>query len=173
MSNIPVTPGSGAIVSTETISGVDYQRIKVIGAETGSTSVMGVNPDRSINVSVVGTVSTTFAGTVTTISPPTSLISGVTSIITSTNQTSVVTTAPSAQRNYITQVLITNGAAAGTFVDIMDGSNVLYSGFAAATGGFSLSFPTPLKQANTVTSVDVRPRVQASIIAAISGYTAA
>lgn len=218
--NISVTEGVGKTVSTEDIGGVQYQKIKVVGGETGSTSVLGVNPDRSIFVSVlgrpsisgrvdasiVGTVPVTQAGTfvasvsgtagasvigtvpvvqsgthtvsvsgiVTPYAPTASFVSGVTSIITSTSQTSVLATAPGAQRNYITQVLVTNAAVTGTFVDLMDGPNVIYSGYAAASGGgFALSFPVPLRQSNSVTSLDVKVRTQASVIAAVSGFTAA
>jgi len=57
---IPISYGAGtASVASEKIGNNDYQQIKVVGAETGSTSVMGVNPDRSINVSVVGAVQVT------------------------------------------------------------------------------------------------------------------
>lgn len=60
MSDVPITFGSGqASVATERVGARDYQIIKVVGAETGSTSVLGVNPDRSINVSVVGAVQIT------------------------------------------------------------------------------------------------------------------
>lgn len=52
--NVNVTEGSGKTVSTEEIGGVQYQKIKVVGGETGSTSVLGVNPDRSISVSIIG-----------------------------------------------------------------------------------------------------------------------
>lgn len=220
-SNINVTEGSGKVVGTEDIGGVQYQKIKLVGGETGSTSVLGVNPDRSMNVSVIGiptvnvtgkssvsgTVGASAIGTVpvtqsgvsatsiqgvasvfqagtwiTSIittqvglyAPTASFVSAVTSVITSTSQTSVLATAPGAQRNYVTQVLITNGAATGTFVDIMDGPNVIYSGYAAANGGgYALSFTVPLKQNNTVQSVDIKARTQASIIAAMSGYTGA
>lgn len=55
--SIPISTGSGAAsVAAELLSTLQYQQIKVLGGETGSTSVMGVNPDRSINVSVIGTV---------------------------------------------------------------------------------------------------------------------
>lgn len=58
--NIPITNGAGnSSVAAEEISSQKYQQIKVVGGEVGSTSVMGVNPDRSINVSVVGTVNVT------------------------------------------------------------------------------------------------------------------
>lgn len=54
-SNIPISTGSGqASVATEQVGNFQYQQIKVVGGEVGSTSVMGVNPDRSINVSIVG-----------------------------------------------------------------------------------------------------------------------
>lgn len=56
-SNIPITNGQGqSSVAAEEIGSLKYQQIKVVGGETGSTSVMGVNPDRSINVSIIGTV---------------------------------------------------------------------------------------------------------------------
>ena len=59
MADIPITTGQGqASVATEVIGTSNYQKIKIVGGETGSTSVMGVNPDRSINVSVIGTIST-------------------------------------------------------------------------------------------------------------------
>lgn len=74
--NINVTEGTGKTVSTEDIGTQQYQRIKVVGGETGSTSVMGVNPDRSINVSVIGTVN--IAGSVIAVvtSNPNQSISG-------------------------------------------------------------------------------------------------
>ncbi len=59
-SNIPITNGQGqSSVAAEEIGTLKYQKIKVVGGETGSTSVMGVNPDRSINVSVIGAVTIT------------------------------------------------------------------------------------------------------------------
>ena len=210
-----VTEGSGKTVGTEDIGGVQYQKIKLVGGETGSTSVLGVNPDKSISVSVIGVptfnvtgkssvsgtvgasvigtvpitqsgqviasvlqtgtwVTSVIGGPIALYAPTASFVSAVTSVITSTSQTSVLATAPGAQRNYITQMLITNGAATGTFVDVLDGPNVIYSGYAAANGGgFALTFPVPLKQNNLVQSVDIKARAQASVIAAMSGYTAA
>lgn len=58
--SIPITNGQGqSSVAAELIGTDKYQIIKVVGGETGSTSVMGVNPDRSINVSVLGAVQVT------------------------------------------------------------------------------------------------------------------
>lgn len=56
-SNIPITNGQGqSSVAAEEIGSLKYQQIKVIGGEVGSTSVWGINPDRSAQVSVVGIV---------------------------------------------------------------------------------------------------------------------
>ena len=64
--SVPVTNGTGtSSVAAEVIATQQYQQIKVVGGETGSTSVMGVNPDRSINVSVLGVVQVT--GSVVTV----------------------------------------------------------------------------------------------------------
>jgi hypothetical protein len=168
---VSVTEGSGKNVATETVGSTDFQRIEVVGL--GGASVLGVNPDSSIQVSVLGTVAIT-GSVLALISPRASLVSGVTSIISSTSQTSVLATAPGGQRNYVTHILVTNAAATGAFVDIMDGPTVVYSGYAAASGGgFSASFVAPLRQANSVQSLDMKASAQASIKAAISGFTAA
>lgn len=67
-SNIPISTGSGAAsVATEQIGNFQFQQIKVVGGETGSTSVMGVNPDRSISVSIIGIPTVVVGGSVTAI----------------------------------------------------------------------------------------------------------
>lgn len=192
---IAVTEGTGKNVATETIGTTDYQKIKIVGGETGSTSVMGVTPDGSIKVSVIGTITvgthsvsgTVIAsvqgnvniasvfGAVLPYAQTDSFVSGVTSVITGTTAASVIAAPGSALRNYITQVTVTNAAAVGTFVDIKDsGANILISGFAAASGGgFTATFPVPLKQLTTNASIDVISRTQASVIAAASGFKAA
>lgn len=63
--SIPITQGTGASsVATEVIGTQNYQQIKVIGGETGSTSVMGVTPDGAIKVSVLGTPNVNVSGSV-------------------------------------------------------------------------------------------------------------
>lgn len=63
MSNIPITPGTGAAsVATETVGGLNYQQIQVYGA--GGASVLGINPDHSITVSVLGVQGASVSGTV-------------------------------------------------------------------------------------------------------------
>lgn len=177
--SISVTPAQNQSVSgTVGASIIGLVPVAIISGGSNGGSVSG-----TVGASIIGTVPVVQSGTwvtsvvggpVTLYAPSASLVSAVTSIITSTSQTSVLATAPGAQRNYVTQMLVTNAAAVGTFVDIMDGPNVVYSGYAAASGGgFSASFPAPFKQATTVQSLDMKVRVQASIIVAMSGYTAA
>jgi hypothetical protein len=179
--SVPITPGTGASsVAGEVVSGLNYQQIEVYGG--GGASVLAINPDGSIRASIIGTPSFVQSGTVitsvsgtilTAYAPVASFVSGVTSVITSTSQTSITGTPAGGQRNYITHVLATNAAAVGTFVNLMDGPNVIYSGYAAASGGgFSATMPTPLRQANLTTSLDVKSTVQASVVVAVSGYTA-
>lgn len=226
--SVPITPGSGvSSVAADVISGLNYQQIKIVGGETGSTSVLGVTPDGAIRASIIGTPTVTFSGApsisgtvnigtipgsvvsfqggawthsvvgnvgqtgtiitsvsgtatvvvtgsvLTIYSPTASLISGVTSIVTSTGQTSVTATVAGGQRAYLTNILVTNGAGAATFVDIMSGATVMYSGFAAASGGgFAASFPVPLQQPHTATSIDMKSSAQASVKVAVSGFTA-
>jgi hypothetical protein len=58
--SVPITNGQGqSSIAAELIGTDKYQQIKVVGGELGSTSVMGVNPDRSISVSVIGTPTVT------------------------------------------------------------------------------------------------------------------
>jgi hypothetical protein len=60
--SVPITPGSGASsVAGEVVGGLNYQQIQVYGG--GGASILGINPDRSINVSVVGTLIASVSGT--------------------------------------------------------------------------------------------------------------
>lgn len=85
---------------------------------------------------------------------PENFVSGATAAITDTTSTSVIAAAGAGVRNFITSILVTNShATVGTLVTIKDGSGgtTLYAGYAAAAGGgFSVTFPTPLRgSANT------------------------
>ena len=61
MANIPITTGSGAAsIAGETIGGVTYQQIEVSGK--GGASTLGVNPDGSLNASVIGVPAFTVGG---------------------------------------------------------------------------------------------------------------
>lgn len=247
---VPITGGSGSSsIAAELVGSTSYQQIEVYGG--GGSSVLGINPDGSIKVSVIGnifiggsvlTVGTVAAnqsvsgtvgasiignipvvvqgsvatviiggsiltsstanqsvsgtvgasvigtipvtqsgawttsvvgGPVTLYAPTTSLVSGVTSIMTGTASVLVLAAAAGGQRNYVTQILVTNGAATATFVDVVDNGAIIYSGYAAASGGgFSASFPAPLRQPSTVSALYTATRAQASVIVSMSGYTA-
>lgn len=225
MSNIPITQGTGASsVATETVAGIDFQKIQLWGA--GGSSVAGISPDGSLRVSVIGSITVAahsvagvvgasvvgvalladqdnitsgfqglttmaqnylFNGTkwdrwrgnssvgaiVTPLTFPASWISGVTSTITQTTPASVLSAAGGTIKNYVTHIIVTNAAAVGTFVDIKDGGgNVMYSGYAAASGGGFVANPYPPLIGSANKSVDAAPRAQASIIVAMTGYTA-
>lgn len=204
MSNINVTPGAGAVVATETVGGADFQKIKVFDGTGGSSNALVVNSSGQIAVSVVGAVPVTgtittnlssasvvqqgtwnvsvsgvvpvvMTGSVLTLYAPTaSLVLGVTSVITGLASVLVLAAPAGAQRNYVTQLLVTNGSGTGTFVSVLDSGQVIYSGYAAASGGgFSASFNPALRQPSLITALYAVSSVQASIIVAASGYTGA
>ncbi len=195
MSNINVTEGAGKTVATESVGGLEYQRIEIVSS--GAGSVLSINPDGSLQASIIGKVSInpasvsgsvgivgtpSISGTVTVgnptasilsmVAPKASIVSAVTSVMTGTGLTSVLSAAGVSIKNYMTHIIVTNGAAVGTFVDIKDGGgNVLYSGYAAASGGGFVANPWPPIVGSANKSVDAQPRVQASIIVAMTGYT--
>lgn len=78
---------------------------------------------------------------------PGNMVFGKTADLTTTSSATVITLSGSGL--YITSLLVTNShATVGTFVNVRNtnGSVVLYTGYAApAGGGFSCSFPSPLK----------------------------
>lgn len=79
--SIPISTGSGAAsVAAEAVSGLQYQQIEVLGK--GGASTLGVNPDGSLNASIIGTPNVNVSGSVAAIQ------SG-------TRMTSVVSTVPS------------------------------------------------------------------------------
>src|SRR3990167_2614616 len=50
---IPISTGSGAAsVAAEAVSGLQYQQVEILGQGGGST--LGVNPDASLNASIIG-----------------------------------------------------------------------------------------------------------------------
>jgi len=154
--------GTAPIGSIATLQGtVPWIISSVYGNVSGSVvSFQGTNPW------VVGSVVTIYA-------PVASLVSGVTSVITGTSSVQVLAPAAGGQRNYITQVLATNAAAVGTFVNLYDGGNIIYAGYAAASGGgFSISFPSPLRQSSVAGNLSALTPTQASVVVSASGYTA-
>ncbi len=104
------------------------------------------------------------------------LVSGATAAITDTTSTSVLAAAGAGVRNYITSVLVTNShATVGTLVTIKDNAgSTLYAGYAApAGGGFSISFPTPLRGAANTATHAVCGTTGANVYVSASGYKSA
>lgn len=125
-------------------------------------------------VSVVGTISVSNPASIVGLyAPVASFISGVTSVMTGTSSVQVLAPAAGGQRNYITNVLVTNAAASGTTVQLIDGGTVIYVGYAAPSGGgFSATFPTPLRQSSIAGNLSALSSIQASVYVSASGFTA-
>lgn len=135
-------------------------------ATVNASSMLSVSVDNSI---VVGSV----IGAITPYAQPNSFVSAVTSVITTT--ASVVTLqAPSATlRNHITHILATNGGTVGTYINLVDGGQVIYAGYAAGSGGgFSATLPVPLRQPTSGLGLFVGTTATTSVVVAITGYIA-
>src|ERR1035437_6191789 len=173
---IQVTEGSGKIVATSTIGGLEYQQVMIYGGNvsvasatianqsvsgTIGASIIGVVPivgsvSGTVGASIIGTVPVTQSGAFSssvygTYTTPDNFVSGVTSVLVTTSSVAVLSAPSGTARNYVTHIMATNGGAVGTYVNIVDGGQVIYAGYAAASGGgFSATLPTPLKQPTSV-----------------------
>lgn len=179
-SKISATEGTGKNIAsfsfTEDATTKELQRV-VMSDSTGSVlSGLPVSQSGVWAASVAGMVNVgSVIGAITPYAQSGSFVWGVSSINTGTTATSVLAAPGASLRNYITTIKVTNAAASAAIVDIKDsGGDVLDSGYCAASGGgWSTTFTVPIRQTTTNKSVDVVPRSQASIIAAIVGYVAA
>lgn len=82
----------------------------------------------------------------------TALVSGKSTDITNTSDTAVIAAQGAGVKMYITHIVVSNShATVGTWVNIKDGSTILYTVYAApAGGGASITLPVPLPvSANT------------------------
>lgn len=75
---VQVTEGVGKTVATETLGGLQYQQVKITGGQVGSTSMLGVNPDGSINTSIIGIPTVLIGGSIAAVvtSNPNQSVSG-------------------------------------------------------------------------------------------------
>lgn len=105
---------------------------------------------------------------------PENSLSGVTSAITGTSDTSVIAAQGAGIRIYVTQILVTNShASTGTVVEIKDNTTVIYRGYAApAGGGFALTFPVPLRLAANVALQAANVTNSSNTYVSASGYKA-
>jgi len=127
MANIPITTGSGiASIAAETVGGVSYQIIQVIGG--GGSSVASIDPAGAVKVSVVGVVN--IAGSVATALttvPTTSVIQQ------GTVRASVVSSTPSsmlvgASVFGIPNPLPITGSVQGTITALVGSTSVVQQG---------------------------------------------
>lgn len=104
---------------------------------------------------------------------PTNFVGGtLASDVTNTDSTLLVAAAGANVRTYLTQLTVTNNdAAVGTVVKILDGSTTKFRAYAKeAGGGFSITFPTPLRgSANTAWNIQAET-TSAQIQAVAVGY---
>jgi hypothetical protein len=103
---------------------------------------------------------------------PENFVNGTTGAITDTTSTSTIAAQGAGIRTYITQITVTNShATVGTFVKILDGASIIYEAYAAeAAGGFTASFPTPLRGSGNTAVNTQCVTTGANVIASISGY---
>lgn len=106
---------------------------------------------------------------------PENFLSGVTSAITGTSDTSVIGAQGAGVRIYVTQILVTNShATVGTVVNIKDNTTTIYTGYAAALGGgFSITFPVPLRLAANVALQAANATTGSNTYVSASGYKGA
>lgn len=107
---------------------------------------------------------------------PSSYVNGASAgDITNTTASAVIAAQGAGIRVYVTQVTVTNShATVGTFVNVLEGTNVIFVGYAAPLGGgFTATFPTPLRGgANAAINIQA-VTTGASFRGAVSGYKAA
>lgn len=113
----------------------------------GTCQTIEVNASGHVNISDGGGT-ITIDGAVNNTPLPTTPCSGFTAAITGVAATDVIAAGGAGVFTYVTQVLVTNShASVGTLVSLQDSDGTtIYTGYAApAGGGYTISFPTPLK----------------------------
>lgn len=189
---IQVTPGLGKTVATDTINGLEYQQVEIIG-QVSVVGTISVNPSSvsgTVGASIIGTVPVVQGGTwgasvvgqvnigsvigaIPLYANPDSLVFGAPSVFTTTSSVQLLASPGSNLRNYVTHILATNTGAVATTINIVDVGQVIYSGYAAASGGgFSATLPAPLKQPTQNVALYVGMTTTSSVIVSASGYKA-
>jgi hypothetical protein len=179
INQVQISEGSGKSIATSTIGGLDYQQVIIYGGNVSvlSAGIANQSVSGTVGASIIGSVPVTLGnlsasvyGTYTT---PNNFVSGVTSVIVTTSSVQALASPGGTARNYITHIMATNGGAVGTYVNIVDGGQVIYAGYAAASGGgFSATLPTPLKQPTSVQALYAATTATSSVVVAMSGYKA-
>lgn len=101
---------------------------------------------------------------------PENYLVGTTAAITGTGDTAIVVSQATGVRTYITHLTITNSSSAGTWVNLKDGSTVIYTAYAASGGGgVAATFPVPLK-GTAATQMYITCEATAAVRASVVGY---
>jgi hypothetical protein len=102
------------------------------------------------------------------------LLSGATAVITTTGSTEVIAAQAASTRIYVTSLTVVNSdASVGTVVALTDGSGgtVLHRGYAAAAGGgYTITFPTPLRGSAATALHAICATTSAEVYVSASGY---
>lgn len=103
---------------------------------------------------------------------PENFINGTTAAIIDLTSTSVIAAQSSGVRSYITNITVTNShISVGTFVKILDGTNVLWEGYAAPNGGGAVINLGVALKGTAATAVNCQcVTTGANVIASCSGY---
>ncbi len=162
-----VTVGAHAITGTVTVQGT------VTASIQGAVTIASIQGSLPAGTALIGGI-TSIIGAVTPYAQPDSFVSGAPSVITTTASVQVLGAPGSALRNYVTHILATNAGTVSTIVNIVDAGAVIYTGFAAASGGgFSVSLPVPLKQPTANLGLYAVTSATTSVLVSASGFKAA
>jgi hypothetical protein len=170
--NLIVFTGCWAAGVTIETPGAIQGRAAHDAAASGNPVLMGARADTTEEVAVADGDAVRLLATlnaklvVMPYAVPERSVDGITASMTGTGDTAVIAAPGAGLRLYITQILVTNGhATVGTYVNLKSAATSRYTGYARqAGGGFSLTFPTPLRlgvnealnAANVTTGSDTR-----------------
>lgn len=87
---------------------------------------------------------------------PGQTVRGNTAAMTGTASTQLLAAPGASVRNYLTSLTWSNTSAVDTEVDILDGSTVVWTFYAKALSGDTITFPVPLRQPTTNTALNVQ-----------------
>ena len=164
---VPVTQSGVNITSiVSTVPSSVLVGASIFGALPGGNAIIG-----AVAASISGVVNT--AGSVAGyMAPYATSVQGVTSVITGTSSVLVLPAPGGTSRNYLTHALVTNGAATATQVSLIDNGKVIWTGWAAASGGgWSENWTVPLPQPTSVLALYAVTSAQASVFVAVNGFT--
>lgn len=163
---IPVSVmGSISITGIPSISGT----VNIAGTPSisGTVNIAG-NPSVSGQVNV-GSV----FGAITPYAQSDSFVFGSPSVMTTTSSVLVLAAPSGTLRNYASHILATNAGAVATIINIIDNGQVIYSGYAAASGGgYSATLPVPLRQPTSALGLFAATTATTSVLVSITGFKA-